>query len=781
LTQKFYLRNRVAPVTPTAGEKRYGFSLNCSKCKYRIKSGGILTLKKSYECYISSEKIHADFCNNPLTITQSYHATELGHTFVEQTTNQALVNQAAYVDVTGCALTDANLTDGKKYLIVVIGQGNSTGTNSEGYFRMVHGSTEFEGSEKGTEPMTSGSIRYPYFWYTVWTAVAGEAVKLQGHGSAATTVNIDQVSMVAIKLSDDLTENTDWAFNENLTDTTLAVAYATGNSATLTKSFNGTDDILVLALASLNPASITVPQKTRINASGGVTDTGVEWIQEAEDATDGQDTLLQTLVKVYTPTTSSTTFTTESESSSATGTRLYNSIFWLNLNKMKKHAFQATQAEISLDTTDTFATSTNVATASITPTVTGDVWCLGFCILDVAATGEYMRARIQVDNADQPGTQTSDNYQVNDAWDATDELPWAMQTMESLSNAAHTLDVDATKATNVRPVEDRLSMMVTMELNIPVLKTFTVDSIIQATLPKTFTLDSLILVTQTKTFTIDSLIQATQTKTLTVDSIIQATFNKTFTADSIIQATFTKDFTTDGLILVTQTKPFTLDSLILVTQTKAFTVDGIIEASGATTYTKDFTVDSIIQSQLTKTFTADSLILATQTKPLTIDSIILSTGNKNFTLDSLIKATFTKDFTIDSIIASQGTKTFTIDSIIRITQTKDFTIDSIISKTSNKTFSVDSLIQATKTKTFTLDSMIAVTQTKTFTIDAIIFTSKSFTVDSLIQKTMTKTFKIDARIILDPSLSVGPAHQTRMKQHSTHQIGKKQRSTHQQQ
>lgn len=270
--------------------------------------------------------------------------------------------------------------------------------------------------------------------------------------------------MTAIKLSDDLTENTDWFFAENTTDTTIQSAWADDtNKASITFTPNGTDDWLVLATAQLVPDSVTVQFETRINASGGVTDTGVMWSQEGEDGT--TDVMVQTLAKVYTPTNTSTTFETETEREAADGgTKKYNSIFALNLNKLKNHAFQATQAEINLDTTDTFSTSTNIATATMTPDVTGDVWCLGFFIYDVGSGALVpIRFRMQIDDTDQPDTQTSDNYQHSAGWDVTDELPYAIQSIENLSSASHTLDMDATAGT-ARPVEDRLAMMVTMEL-----------------------------------------------------------------------------------------------------------------------------------------------------------------------------------------------------------------------------------------------------------------------------------------------------------------------------
>jgi len=340
-------------------------------------------------------------------------ATELSHKFIEQTTRQT-VTGVTYTDITGANINSGNFTADKKYLLVFTAQIDGNIVSSDAQIKAIHGSTDFEGSELAFEPMQATNTKYTYFWYTVWTAVASEAIKLQfKHETAGQITGADQITMVAIKLSDDLTENTDWFFNENATDTTLRATYGTSGPASITFTPNGSDDWLVLATAQLDPTSITVPQKTRINAAGGVADVLVEWMQEGEDAT--ADRMVHTLAKVYTPTAVSTTFKTDTESSSVSGNRLYNSVFALNLNKLKVHAFQATQGELSLDTTNAFATSTNIANTTITPTVTGDVWGLGFGIMDVAATGEPIKYRMQVNSS----TTFSDDYTTNTGWTQT--------------------------------------------------------------------------------------------------------------------------------------------------------------------------------------------------------------------------------------------------------------------------------------------------------------------------------------------------------------------------
>jgi len=419
--------------------------------------------KKALTSYLLISLLVSTIIQTHSIAEQNAYAAELSHTFVEQFVGPSTFS-TTYEDITNAYITSGNFTEGKKYLLIFAADMGGSSLARDPYIMAVHGTTGFEGSELAFEPM-SNTVYYTYFWYTVWTAVAGEGVKLQYKTEdSAEFAQVITPTLTSIKLSDDLTENTDWFFNENATDTTLRASYGTTGNATITFTPNGTDDWLILATAQLDPTSITVPQKTRIDANGGVTDSGVEWIQEGEDAT--ADRMVHTLAKVYTPTSTSTTFQTETESSSVSGSRLYNSIFALNLNKFSTHSFNATQAELAIDTTNNFATSTNTATTSVTPTVTGDFWALGFGVLDVAATGEYIIYGLTVDGTVQPpaGSFAKNNIASISAWDATDELPIVVNTIENINTNTHTLKLNATKATNARPVEDRLVMWVSMEL-----------------------------------------------------------------------------------------------------------------------------------------------------------------------------------------------------------------------------------------------------------------------------------------------------------------------------
>ena len=142
--------------------------------------------------------------------------TPIDHVFVEQTTRQT-TNSPTYVDISGAILTDASLDDNKKYLLVFTALLDNDNGNPNGdlFIRAVHGSTptEFSGSEMIFDPPSSAETHVTYTWFTVWDAVAGEDVKLQFKRSAG-TVGADQITMFAMNLEDDLTENTNWFFRD---------------------------------------------------------------------------------------------------------------------------------------------------------------------------------------------------------------------------------------------------------------------------------------------------------------------------------------------------------------------------------------------------------------------------------------------------------------------------------------------------------------------------------------------------------------------------------------
>ncbi len=116
-------------------------------------------------------------------------------------------------------------------------------------------------------------------------------------------------------------------------------------------------------------------------------------------------------------------------------------------------------------------------------------------------------------------------------------------------------------------------------------KTFTADAVLIIIPTKTFTVDTL-LQNQglTKTFTTDIILKSEGlTKTLTADGVLKAVVLKSFTADGFLKATLTKTVTVDAILTASGlTKTFTVD-VTLINETL-----GELQTDFATVLADDF-------------------------------------------------------------------------------------------------------------------------------------------------------------------------------------------------
>ena len=165
---------------------------------------------------------------------------QIPHTFVEQTTAQTHTGDTMYKDISGASISSGSFTTGRKYLLIFQSQVQGQFSSSDIGMRSVHGSTEFTGSELKFEE--SPPSFYPYTWFTVWTAVASEDLTMQfATSNSGQTVTADQLSITAIEISEELTENTDWFFDSRTASDSLSTTFtATNPSVTFTPS--GSDD-----------------------------------------------------------------------------------------------------------------------------------------------------------------------------------------------------------------------------------------------------------------------------------------------------------------------------------------------------------------------------------------------------------------------------------------------------------------------------------------------------------------------------------------------------------
>ena len=177
---------------------------------------------------------------------------------------------------------------------------------------------------------------------------------------------------------------------------------------------------------------------------------------------------VQTLARVFALNNQQQTFATQTKQSfdGAGASRPYNAIFALNLEKFVKQSTLFTETEIDTinNSYDWDNSPTEMASVTITPSIASDVWSFGSFVEDAGVTQGSIGARLQIDDADQPPTQTSDNYIQAVAWGTDDEYTWASQSVESMSAAQHKVDVDFIKTDAALRAEDRLAFAVVLEI-----------------------------------------------------------------------------------------------------------------------------------------------------------------------------------------------------------------------------------------------------------------------------------------------------------------------------
>lgn len=382
------------------------------------------------------------------------HAASVAHAFAEVASDQTSTS-STFGACTGASLADTNFTAGKKYLLLSKSQLSYTlGDGTEA--RFVHGSTEFDGSKAWIDASATGwRITFPFM--RVWTAVSSEAITLQFRSRAggANTAYCNFAGLFAMNLSDDLTENTDWFYNENATDNGATTSWQDG-------------------------ATITVPAGTWLVAGHILTDAAAQSTNyPMVRLTDGTNTVPATQVdvgvgtrdekasgleRVYTVAGSTTFKVQYAVSASTTANHLHSAIFALNMAKFAGATSAYTEGSQALGATTPF--ETQIQTLSVTPTVQGDVLLGGYWTFD-RNSGNLGRQRLQVDNSDTPSGQTAAAYPYRAGIDSSDREPMGMLTMvTNMTAAAHTIDVDGSvdSATGTPAALERTIWAIPMEL-----------------------------------------------------------------------------------------------------------------------------------------------------------------------------------------------------------------------------------------------------------------------------------------------------------------------------
>jgi hypothetical protein len=369
---------------------------------------------------------------------------EVQNRWTETESDWSHTGDTSWTDVTSASISDTNFDNGSDYLILVSAMIATSDSNTGVGVKVLHGSTDFAASEWLIEPQESvGSpprSRQSYCWFTNWTAVSGEGIKVQGVvGNAGQTVYINYVQMFALKL-DDLTENTDYFFSEESTPVAIDdTTWVDGASLTIS-SPSGSDDYLVFGTHRFSNIEIGDNQELRINGSGGVTDTDTWESWEAEQT---EDRVLQTLFWVYTPSATSTTFKVQSRlDGSGDSDRSHSKVFALRLDYFDQHVFSTDAREPDSGSITATDYGEEVFSQSYTPNQTENVLVLHQWRCNHDSTWRSFRTRLQEDGDDEPDNQTTLGYRFNANHDLTDREALFIMQRNQLSSATN-WDVDA--------------------------------------------------------------------------------------------------------------------------------------------------------------------------------------------------------------------------------------------------------------------------------------------------------------------------------------------------
>jgi hypothetical protein len=387
--------------------------------------------------------------------------TAIANAFTAVTTADTHTGDTVFSDVPGASIADTEFVDGQKYLILVGCQSSLSVSSSNFRLQVLHGTTPFADSEYSVQPNLANT-RLPYLYFTVWTAVAGEGIKLQHKVDVSTaTVSTDQVVLFAMRLDADLTENTDWFYNENTTSNPLGVAFEDGASVTFTPGV-ASHLWLLLYRHQRTASAVTSQGESRADLSGGTAGNWGLWSVEGELA--ANDIHFSSFARAISLPASAHTFKVQGRSETADiFTHLRSAVFALDLGKFKDASQVFTATPVGYTTGTSWADA--IATLAHTKTVSGDVLILAANIDDLNANTTTATHRLQVDNVDQPDTQTADIYPTAPANnDSTDQAGFSIFTRAAIT-ANIQIDHDGHSNVATTPTySDRALVCFSMEL-----------------------------------------------------------------------------------------------------------------------------------------------------------------------------------------------------------------------------------------------------------------------------------------------------------------------------
>jgi len=306
--------------------------------------------------------------------------------------------------VDAATISAASFTANKEYLLICICDVSGSGASTEKGMRVVHGSTPtvFDDATTSMDVAATGEKLSVGWLFRFSQPGTVEDVKIQFNRSGGSgTVTHEYSTIIAMKLSDDLVENTDYYWNEALTDTADAASMTSRASVTFTP--NGTDTWFIIGQASWDVAAAS-EFSMRLHDSVGPVDYGDEDASKGYNAQDTATDLFNMLFGVgVVPSNAAHTFSVQTISSTSDTVRS-SRIFALNLNKFAQRAVVYNSAA---DTPGAVMWETE-ATVSPTPNATGN-WVIFANAIVTSVSTDDVFGRLQI-NASGAGLASDPAY-----------------------------------------------------------------------------------------------------------------------------------------------------------------------------------------------------------------------------------------------------------------------------------------------------------------------------------------------------------------------------------
>lgn len=477
---------------------RHGVTVDCPACGWKLVAGGYETVQKRNDIEAEARATHAQVHSEvmsqgklmtqtveengffvqkvpPLKVSRSSHKVEAQHQMVTQTTNQSRTGATTYATPTGCSITSGSFTAGQTYLHLVTAHISGTSISDDWSIRCASGTTVHAQSEMVVEIDSAAGNRTTYMWWMVRTAVSGEDFHVEiATNDTAETVNVDQVSLTIIRLSTDFSQGTDWQHDDRIANTSISTAdtdTASTNNASITLTpANASHRWLILSKARYGAGiSNGTSCQSRISRSGEASDNDMVVQQEGEDTTNSCIVLCG--ARTDTLGASSNTYTEISRivntgAAFAAVTRTNSGIFMLDLDQFKNVAVNLEDTGQEEPTSSTTVHGVLVHSQAVTTQQTGDIFVLAHCTMDAGGAGATFTMRLQVNDVDEPGTQSTDDYLFN-CWDTLDRVVWATHTiLDNKAAATYTADIDGgiTVAAGSPGTLTRLLVLFSLEL-----------------------------------------------------------------------------------------------------------------------------------------------------------------------------------------------------------------------------------------------------------------------------------------------------------------------------